>query len=296
MAKAESDLRSMITQGKDPRELPWYQTDLEEVYQPAKTILENYSKIQPDQVLQHVKDVVGYCFPYPSRRERAFKVFPYPCIGAFRFLDMSIPQSPAYPEILERLKSGQKLLDVGCAVGQELRHLVYDGVPSENICASDLRQDFFNIGYDLFADRSTLKSQFIVSDIFDDHSELVKQLSNGVDIINASSFFHLFTWDQQITVAKRVVGLLRAQPGSLVVGRQVGRLDPTDPEDKSASQEHYRHSVDTWKRLWKQVGAETGTEWEVEAWMVEWAGADRIMKDFHGGMETYKMIFIVRRA
>jgi 2-polyprenyl-3-methyl-5-hydroxy-6-metoxy-1,4-benzoquinol methylase len=50
--------------------------------------------------------------------------FPYPCIGAFRFLDMSIAQSPLYPEILDRLKSGEKLLDVGCAVGQELRQLV----------------------------------------------------------------------------------------------------------------------------------------------------------------------------
>ncbi|KAJ6015558.1 hypothetical protein N7540_010149 [Penicillium herquei] len=277
MAKAESDLRSMLTQGKDPRELPWYRTDLEEVQQPAKTILVNYSKIQPDEVLQHVKDV-----------------FPYPCIGAFRFLDMSIPQSPAYPEILERLKSGQKLLDVGCAVGQELRHLVYDGVPSENIYASDLRQDFFDIGYDLFADRSTLKSQFIVSDIFDDNSDLVKQLSNDLDIINAASFFHLFSWDQQITVAKRVVSLLRAQPGSLLIGRHVGRIDPADPEDKTV--EHYRHNIETWKKLWKQVSAETGTEWEVEAWMEEWAGVDQIMKTFLEGMETYKLKFIVKRV
>jgi hypothetical protein len=37
---------------------------------------------------------------------------------------MSIAQSPLYPEILDRLKSGEKLLDVGCAVGQELRQLV----------------------------------------------------------------------------------------------------------------------------------------------------------------------------
>lgn len=37
---------------------------------------------------------------------------------------MSIPQLQIYPEILERLKAGQKLLDVGCAVGQELRRLV----------------------------------------------------------------------------------------------------------------------------------------------------------------------------
>ena len=76
MAKAESDLRSMLTKGKDPRELPWYRDDFEEVPEPAKTILENYSKIQPEQVLQHVKDVVstaaitkcrkGYTSLYPE--------------------------------------------------------------------------------------------------------------------------------------------------------------------------------------------------------------------------------------
>lgn len=57
--------------------------------------------------------------------DRSFMQFPYPCIGSFRFLDMSIPQSPVYPEVLQRLKSGEKLLDLGCAIGQELRHLVY---------------------------------------------------------------------------------------------------------------------------------------------------------------------------
>lgn len=37
---------------------------------------------------------------------------------------MHIPRLPIYPEILERLLTGQKFLDVGCALGQELRHLV----------------------------------------------------------------------------------------------------------------------------------------------------------------------------
>lgn len=59
--------------------------------------------------------------------------FPYPCIGSFRFLDFSIPQSPVYPEILQRLKSGEKLLDIGCAVGQELRQLVRINITSINI-------------------------------------------------------------------------------------------------------------------------------------------------------------------
>ncbi|KAJ5142905.1 uncharacterized protein N7515_001692 [Penicillium bovifimosum] len=285
MAKAESDLKSILDGGFNPHDFAWYEPELAVVPEPAKTLLESYSKIPTEQVIEHVKRV----------RDRAFAVFPYPCIGSFRFLDLSIPQSPLYPEILERLKSGQKLLDVGCAVGQELRQLFYDGVPSENLYASDLRQDFYDIGYDLFNDHNTLKAQFIVADIFDDNSNLVKKLTDKVDIINAASFFHLFNWDQQVLVAKRLVGLLQDKPGSLLIGRQVGRVDPPPPEDEEAAGKHYRHDVSTWKKLWEQVGVETGTEWKVQAWMEKWAGADKMMKDYHEGLDTFKLRFSVRR-
>lgn len=50
--------------------------------------------------------------------------FPYPCIGAYRFLDLSIISSPQYDEILSRVKSGEKFLDLGCCFGQEVRQLV----------------------------------------------------------------------------------------------------------------------------------------------------------------------------
>ncbi|KAJ6092299.1 hypothetical protein N7467_004268 [Penicillium canescens] len=190
---------------------------------------------------------------------------------------MSVAQSPLYSATPERLKLGEKLLDVRCAVGQELRLLVFDGVPSEHLYALDLRQDFFDMGYDLFNDHDTLKSHFIMVDIFDDNSDLVNKLINKIDIVNAASFFHLFNWDKQVTIAKRLVGLLHDKPRSLLIRRQ-----------------HYRYDSATWKKLWEQVGEETGTKWEVEAWMEKWAGADSMMT-FHGGLETFKLRFTVRR-
>jgi hypothetical protein len=134
-----------------------------------------------------------------------------------------------------------------------------------------------------------------VADIFDDKSDLVKILTDKIDIVNAASFFHLFNWDQQITIAKRLIGLLHDKPGSLLIGRQVGRLDPPPPEDEKESGNHYRHDPDTWKRLWEQVGTETGTKWDVDAWMEKWNGADEKMRDWHGGVETFKLRFTVRR-
>ncbi|KAJ5090700.1 hypothetical protein N7532_009384, partial [Penicillium argentinense] len=319
MAKAENDLQSMLSNGMNPKELPWYEPSLDEVPEPAKTLLEKYSKIPSDLVLQHVMDVVSHLMAFalgscrtdilvperarllgskfaPTRRVRTnTNQFPYPCIGSFRFLDLSIPQSPVYSEVLQRLKSGEKLLDVGCAVGQELRQLVFDGVASENIYASDMRRDFFDIGYDLFADRNTLKSEFIMADIFDDNSDLVKKLTGSVNIVNAASFFHLFSWDQQVQAIKRVITLLRPEPGSLLIGRQAGREDPHDPDDKENSPSHFRHDSSTWKKLWDQVRRETGTKWQVETWKEEWADVDQVMAKYHVGVQTYKLRFVSRR-
>ena len=201
---------------------------------------------------------------------------------------------------------------MGCAIGQELRQLVsqahnqkgptltldqvFDGVPSENLYSSDLRQDFYDIGYDLFADRDTLKAEFFQGDIFDNNSALVQNLSGKINIVNAASFFHLFNWDQQVIVAKQVVRLLAAQPGSLVIGRQVGYADPVDPDDKENAPKHYRHSPEMWKRFWDQVGRETGSKWEVQSTMETWSGQDHVFKNYHEGVETFKLRFVVRRV
>ncbi|KAJ5675616.1 hypothetical protein N7462_008513 [Penicillium macrosclerotiorum] len=269
----------------DPLEFSWYEPKVTEVEEKARKLLENYSHIPPDKVVDHVNDL----------RDRAFAVFPYPCIGAFRFLDMSICQSPVYPEILERLKSGQKLLDVGCAVGQELRQLSFEGVPSENLYAADLRRDFYDIGFDLFKDRDHLKSEFIEADIFDTNSDLVKQLTGKMDIVNAASLFHLFDWSQQVAAVKQAITLLRPEPGSLLIGRQAGRRDPIHSDGNGAALLRYRHDATTWQKLWKEVERDTGTKWDVQAWEESWEGVDAVFQKYHPGVETIKLRFVSRR-
>jgi hypothetical protein len=59
MAKAETDLRSMLANGLDPKTLSWYESDLQEIPEPAKTLLEKYSKIPSDQVVHHVNNMVS---------------------------------------------------------------------------------------------------------------------------------------------------------------------------------------------------------------------------------------------
>jgi len=42
----------------------------------------------------------------------------------YHFLDLSIMTTPHYKQIIDRVKGGEKFLDLGCCFGQEVRQLV----------------------------------------------------------------------------------------------------------------------------------------------------------------------------
>lgn len=180
---------------------------------------------------------------------------------------MALGQHNCYAEILKRMKTdAQTYLDLGCAFAQDIRRLVADGVDSKQCYGADLRLEFLELGYELFRDKQTLKSEFIEANVFDDDSPL-KKLDGKIDIINASAFFHLFTYDEQVKVAHRVGKLLKQQKDSLIVGRQVGDLEPGDKVTRDGNRTRFRHDVSTWKKLWGDVGNDTGVKYQVEATM-----------------------------
>ena len=158
----------------------------------------------------------------------------------------------------------QTFLDLGCAFAQDIRRLVADGVDSSKCYGSDLRLDFIELGYDLFRDKSTLKSEFIAADIFDTDSPL-KELDGKVDIIGASSFFHLFGLEDQKIVARRVAKLMRPQKGTLLIGRQVGNETPQErPRSSGQTGSRYSHNVQSWRQFWNEIGDEIGAAFEVD--------------------------------
>jgi hypothetical protein len=146
-------------------------------------------------------------------------------------------------------------------VGNDVRKLVYDGVPKENIVATDLSQGslrgiafipslmsvhrltgFYDIGHKLF--KSTPESfpvKFIAGDVFDpSHIALVEDkstilssrpplqtltslnpLRGHVSAIHVSFFFHLFDEAGQLQLAQLLAGLLDPRPGSTIYGCHV---------------------------------------------------------------------------
>lgn len=171
------------------------------------------------------------------------------------------------------MKSGeQNYLDLGCCFGQDIRRLVSDGARAENCYGSDLQLDFMELGYSLFLDKDKLKSKFIEGDVFDPDSNL-KELEGHIDIMHTAAFFHLFGLEDQKRIARRAVRLLKPQKGSLLVGRQVGNVQGGEfPHRTNPKQVMYRHDVETWKQMWKDVGDETGTKWDVQAELLDWPG------------------------
>lgn len=143
--------------------------------------------------------------------------------------------------------------------------MVFDGAPSENTYGSDLEKNFMEIGYDLFLDKSTLKTTFIAADIFDEDSDL-KQIAGGIDIIHAASFLHLFDEEGQYKACENIVKLLKNKPGSLFIGRQIGNLEAgVHVGSIDSSKKRYRHNPRSFEQMWKSVGEKTGTKWKVEA-------------------------------
>ncbi|KAL9026911.1 MAG: hypothetical protein Q9196_004494 [Gyalolechia fulgens] len=286
----------------------WYYPDIEVLPDATRELFERYSAVPAEEVIDHIQKM----------RSRAFEIYPYPCIGQLRFLNLSLSRHPLYPEVLERLRprrsaegqqhgslsiSGQSsgityhharpqvLLDLGCCLAQDLRKLVLDGVPSENLYGLDMEKDFIDLSYDLFHDRATLKSQFIIEDLLRTDRQgdppdragdgppgtalawstpagiPLASLYNRVSIIVANSFFHNYNYSDQLRLAKRVMQLLSPEPGSLVLGRQVGSTQPGEYNALDNKGTRYSHDVDSFRSFWDQVAEEIGNgcKFRVEA-------------------------------
>ena len=83
------------------------------------------------------------------------------------------------------------MVDLGCAFAQDIRQLVCDGVPAENLYGVELDERFIDLGYGLFLDKEKLRSLFVVANVLEEHSDL-DRLDGKVDVVYASQFFHLF--------------------------------------------------------------------------------------------------------
>jgi SAM-dependent methyltransferase len=176
--------------------------------------------------------------------------------------------------VLSRLTlSNQSLLDLGCCFGQDSRYYAFRGAPPTSLYGSDLNPEFLELGYELFNDRATMDGHFIAGDIFAAHGKSdLDKFEEKMDMISATAFLHLFSWEEQVTVCTRMIQFLKPfnkddEHGQLIFGRQTASLEPGIRLRENVEwgrKELFMHDLSTFEKLWKEVGLKTGTEWKVK--------------------------------
>ncbi|KAF2196122.1 hypothetical protein GQ43DRAFT_499744 [Delitschia confertaspora ATCC 74209] len=139
--------------------------------------LEPYSNVRPEDVKRHAYAIVTWALP------------PWPCAGLGSLLTSTIPQLPLYTTILMKVvQSGGTLIDVGCYCGTDLRRLIFDAAPQDNLFGTDLVNQW-DLGFELFRDQDKLQVKFIEVDILNPNTEL-EVLNGKMDVISATHFLH----------------------------------------------------------------------------------------------------------
>lgn len=173
-----------------------------------------------------------------------------------------------------------KLLDIGCGLGQNLRQLVHAGVAPSRLLAVDLRWELLDLGFELFRDRERMEgggATFLAGDVLQrDHDDNgggckagLRELHGVASIIHAANLFHLFSWEKQVVAGIRVAKLLRSDAeNAFIFGRQVGSLKAGARTPSTRSEESFLHDEATFQTLWDEVGQATGTTWKVKMEML----------------------------
>jgi SAM-dependent methyltransferase len=191
-------------------------------------------------------------------------VNPFPCLGEFGFLELNLSRSPSYAKAVARLKSDSSALhiDVGCCVGQDIRRLVLDGVPSSQIIGLELEQGFIDLGYTLFQDKGRLKTKFLCADILNNIHTL-SEFKGKVTSIYLGHVLHVFNREEQKIVLGNLLRLLVNDGTGMLLGSLVGHDDGlTRPAMKGKMT--LLHNLRTWMEMWKEVEEEAG--FKVKMW------------------------------
>lgn len=164
---------------------------------------------------------------------------------------------------MARAQAGDRVLDLGCGFGQNLRLLAADGACPQNFYASNIKKEL-DLGFDLFNDRDKMVANFIQANILDTNSGL-GQLNGTVDVIIANQFIHLFDWEAQVLILRMVVQL--SKPRTILIGYQRAQVPPRSSERPWGSM--YFDDDESYRKLWQRVELETKSIWDLRVKLVD---------------------------
>lgn len=161
---------------------------------------------------------------------------------------------------------------MGCGLGQNIRQLLYAGVPALKIGAMEMPRALFDVGLQLFRDIfSQLSPNLLVADLIKGDTQ---RFARTATILHVANLFPLFDWRNQLIVAHNLTKFLQAQVEGedekriFIFGSQVGSLTPGEREAGQEWEERYLHNQESFQRLWDTMYWVTGWQWKVEVEML----------------------------
>jgi SAM-dependent methyltransferase len=276
-------------------------------------LLEYYSKIPEADVFAHVMQVQDGALSAVSffRTSRVNSIptttktdqnvsknqDPKSYLAHTRFLpDFALWQSSAYPEILERLQNrNEQFIDIGCGIGQELRQLAADGVPTQNLYGLDINAQNFTTGYTMFKDHSTLNALFLPTSILDHAKGSIQaQLTHKMDILWTSNLLHLLPLDQQTTAFTNILSLMRRGPNALIAGRtRAAQVSGSYVDEEGVL--GWCHDVQSFKKMFHDAADRLGEKWETEVEVRSWSKNNAENEGVEGNGASGTEIWFVAR-
>ncbi|KAJ4419499.1 hypothetical protein N0V82_004944 [Gnomoniopsis sp. IMI 355080] len=237
-----------------------------------RKLLVEYSHIQPQEVDEHVVRV----------RNRAWEVHPYPCLGQFRFLELNLSHRPGplYPRLLSLLTStptpspAPVFLDIGTCLGQDVRALIAAGAHPSTVAGAELSETFIKLGYELFRDdpQTVRMVQADVLEPLEEGNNALAGWRGKLRVVQLGMILHLFSWEEGVRVFENAIALLRNEKGVLIIGQATGNVDGMETRTLSSGGKDrvtWKHNVESFERLVRDVEAKTGTKWEIKATLDE---------------------------
>ena len=199
-----------------------------------------YANIQENSLVTKVFEVYT----------KSLEVHHYRCLSTLKFLLPRITASPYYNEIKNQ-STNKKFLDIGCALGTDLRKMNLDGIPQKNLYGLDIEKGFINLGYNLFNDKNTNKMTFIIGNILDKDFIQQMKLESSFDIAYSSSVIHLLDNQQVKQFLSNSYRIVREM--GVFFGQTTGLPEPREIQEASG-RHYFLHSGDSLKEELKKIG------------------------------------------
>ncbi|KAJ4387287.1 hypothetical protein N0V93_007876 [Gnomoniopsis smithogilvyi] len=264
-----------------------------------RKLLVEYSHIPSEEVDEHVVRV----------RNRAWEVHPYPCLGQFRFLELNLSHRPGplYPRLLSLLTSSTPVpsdapvfLDIGTCLGQDIRALIAAGAHPSTVAGAELSGTFIDLGYELFRD-DPQTVRMVRADVLaplEEEGNALAGWRGKLKVVQLGMILHLFSWEEGVRAFENAIALLRDEKGVLIIGQATGNVDGLETRTLSPGGKDratWKHNVETFQRLVKEVETKTGKKWEVRATLDEGLSVNDGKRTWDNP-KTRRLLFEVERT